>query len=104
MVYFFVSLFRWKSGVASSLNYVKVTSEETSPILVPYPSWDANTIEADVSQGQDRLGGRADAPEAQVLKGQLRDNSSIISTFRIQVDECDRLWVMDTGLADILGR
>lgn len=26
-----------------------------------------------------------------------------MSTFRIRVDECDRLWVMDTGLADILG-
>lgn len=23
--------------------------------------------------------------------------------FRIRVDACDRLWVMDTGLADILG-
>ena len=61
---------------------------------MPYPNWEANTIEADVSHGQDRLGGRADAPEAQVVAGQLRDNSSIISTFRIQVDECDRLWVM----------
>lgn len=30
-------------------------------------------------------------------------NESIISTFRIRVDECDRLWVVDTGLADILG-
>lgn len=89
-----LSLFRWKSGVASSLNYVKTTSTETSPILVPYPSLEANTIEADVSHGQDRLGGRADAPEAKVIDGQLRDNSSVISTFRIQVDECDRLWVM----------
>lgn len=97
------SCLRWKSGVASSLNYVKVSSEETSPVLTPYPNWDANTIEADVSQSPERLGGRADAPEATVLDGQLRDNSSIISTFRIQVDKCDRLWVMDTGLADILG-
>lgn len=31
------------------------------------------------------------------------ENSRIISTFRLRVDECDRLWVMDTGLADILG-
>lgn len=33
----------------------------------------------------------------------IKDNATIISTFRIRVDECDRLWVMDTGLADILG-
>lgn len=66
--------------------------------MVPYPSWDTNTIEADVSHGPDRLGGRADAPEAEKLNGQLRDNSSIISTFRIQVDECDRLWVSSTNI------
>lgn len=29
--------------------------------------------------------------------------SSIISPFRLQVDECDRLWVMDTGFEDFLG-
>lgn len=33
----------------------------------------------------------------------LKDNGTIISTFRVRADECDRLWVMDTGLADILG-
>lgn len=33
----------------------------------------------------------------------FRNNASIVSTFRIYIDECDRLWVMDTGLADILG-
>lgn len=29
--------------------------------------------------------------------------SSIISPFRVQVDECDRLWVLDTGFDDFLG-
>lgn len=33
----------------------------------------------------------------------LKNNATIISTFRVRADECDRLWVMDTGLADILG-
>lgn len=100
-----ISHFRWKSGVASSLNYVKLSSTEKSPALIPYPSWEANTIEADVSQSPESSDGhgRIDAPEATVLNNQLHDQSSIISTFRIQVDECDRLWVMDTGLADILG-
>jgi len=44
-----------------------------------------------------------DAEKAQDAGIQLKDNSTIISTFRIQVDVCDRLWVLDTGLADILG-
>lgn len=47
--------------------------------------------------------GRADAPAAVQSAKALRDNATIVSTFRIRVDECDRLWVMDTGLADILG-
>lgn len=48
-------------------------------------------------------GGRLDAEKAQDANVQLQDNATIISTFRINVDACDRLWVLDTGLADILG-
>lgn len=95
-------VFRWKSGVASSLNYVKISNEE-SPVLIPYPNWEANTIESDGSTAQASAAGRTNAPKATVVDGNLADNSSIISTFRVRVDECDRLWVMDTGLADILG-
>jgi len=99
----FITVPRWKSGVASSLNYVRLSSAEESPVLEPYPSWDANTIESDGSQTPENVGGRTDAKKAEVVETALADNSSIISTFRIRVDECDRLWVMDTGLADILG-
>lgn len=54
---------------------------------MPYPSWEANMV-----------------PTEKCEDGcKLKDNSTIISTFRIQVDVCDRLWVLDTGLADILG-
>lgn len=48
-------------------------------------------------------GGRANAPKAVQSNVGISSNETIISTFRIRVDECDRLWVMDTGLADILG-
>jgi hypothetical protein len=27
----------------------------------------------------------------------------IVSTFRVRADRCNRLWVLDTGLTDILG-
>lgn len=80
---------------------MKITDEE-SPILIPYPSWEANTIESDGGSAE-TAAGRANAKKASVSDKGLADNSTIISTFRIRVDECDRLWVMDTGLADILG-
>lgn len=54
---------------------------------MPYPSWEANKV-----------------PSENCEDGcKLKDNSTIISTFRIQADHCDRLWILDTGLADILG-
>jgi Major royal jelly protein len=34
----------------------------------------------------------------------FKNNSTIISTYHVRVDECDRLWVLDTGKADILGQ
>lgn len=108
-IYKFISFLyscRWKSGVASSLNYVTI-SDEKSPVLHPYPSWKANTLPADQDDQVMRMptatGGHDNAPKAIVSNTTLLDESSIISTFRIRVDECDRLWVMDTGLSDILG-
>lgn len=101
---FYFRIYRWKSGVASSLNYINIDSTETNPKLIPYPSWNSNSLQSDgfSATADGTAGGRTNAPKATVVDGQLADNSSIISTFRIRVDECDRLWVMDTGLVDIL--
>lgn len=65
---------------------------------MPYPNWEANTIESDGAGSSETVKGRADAKKAEVVDGALADNSSIISTFRIRVDECDRLWVIRSGL------
>ncbi|XP_058125130.1 protein yellow [Anopheles ziemanni] len=86
----FITVPRWKSGVAASLTYVNV-SDEISPDLRPYPSWEENQLPTDHHTMSDE--------DSKYLK----NNASIISTFRVRADECDRLWVMDTGLADILG-
>lgn len=51
----------------------------TSPTLKPYPSWGAH-----------QPGISGEPPE-------------IISPFRIRADRCGRLWVLDTGVDDILG-
>lgn len=97
---------RWKSGVASSLNYFKITDEK-SPVLHPYPSWSANELPTTESEAtsDNYGGGRTDAKAAEKAELNLleKNNETIISTFRIRADECDRLWVMDSGLADILG-
>lgn len=103
MSLFFV--FSWKAGVASSLNYIKLDENQTqSPILNPYPRWETNTIESSGPRTNvvERVGGHDSAAQATVSDVALKNNASIISTFRIRVDECDRLWVMDSGLAGIL--
>lgn len=99
-----INRFSWKSGVAASLTYFSINDSNESPVLIPYPSWKANTIEEEASPDTvSRIGGHDNAAKATVSDKALADNSTIISTFRVRVDECNRLWVMDTGLADILG-
>ncbi|KAG6446385.1 L-dopachrome tautomerase yellow-f [Manduca sexta] len=78
----FVTVPRWKNGVASSLNYVDLNGPQDQP-LKPYPSFKDNLVPDTAKE--------------------LPSNSSIISVFRVYVDVCDRLWVMDSGLADIFG-
>src|SRR5690349_16494110 len=82
-------IYRWKSGVASSLNYVKI-SDEKSPVLHPYPSWQANQLPAvaHASNEQDNYGGgRTDAKAAEKADENFleKNNETIISTFRIRV-------------------
>lgn len=90
----FITVPRWKSGVAASLTFVNI-SDGLSPLLHPYPSWEANQLPPSNEDGKKAEDGDS--------SNKLKDNSTIISTFRVRADECDRLWVMDTGLADILG-
>ncbi|XP_026751192.1 protein yellow [Galleria mellonella] len=78
----FITVPRWKNGVASSLNYVDLDGPTDQP-LKPYPSFKDNLVPDNAKM--------------------LPSNSSVISVFRVHVDPCDRLWVMDTGLAEIAG-
>ncbi|KAG5889899.1 hypothetical protein JTB14_008045 [Gonioctena quinquepunctata] len=75
----FVSIPRWRDGVAATLNYISLNSTSKSPVLVPYPDWKANTLPKE---------------------GETPEDNLIVSTFRMRVDACDRLWVLDTGMAD----
>jgi hypothetical protein len=84
-------------------------TDEKSPILHPYPSWEANELPIESNNDESTTesnygGGRTDAKKAEKVDNILeKNNQTIISTFRIRADECDRLWVMDSGLSDILG-
>ncbi|XP_050424662.1 uncharacterized protein LOC126835860 [Adelges cooleyi] len=77
----FITVPRWKSGVASTLNYVSLGSSDAqnrSPKLIPYPKYEQNRLA-------------------------FNSTERIVSVFRINVDQCDRLWLVDTGLDDIWG-
>ncbi|XP_050298512.1 protein yellow [Anthonomus grandis grandis] len=74
----FVTLPRWKFGVAASLAYIdRATDPMDSPLLKPYPNWDAHRAFGDAP------------PE-------------IVSPFRVRADQCGRLWVPDTGIEGLL--
>lgn len=73
---------RWKAGVAAALTYIPLNGTEKSPSLIPYPNWESNKLP----------------------KGDAKaDENTVVSIFRLDVDACDRLWALDTGLADIFG-
>ncbi|XP_037294991.1 protein yellow isoform X2 [Manduca sexta] len=76
----FITIPRWKKGVPSSLNYIYVNGSQNQT-LHPYPNWE----EACVSD-------KACC---------LASNSCVISAFRVHVDKCNRLWVVDNGVADM---
>jgi hypothetical protein len=73
----FISLPRWKNGVPATLNTVPFPSQQSSPLLSPYPNWESNR------QG---------------------NCEGLTSVYRMQVDNCNRLWVLDTGTVNSFAR
>ncbi|XP_015591221.1 protein yellow isoform X2 [Cephus cinctus] len=70
----FVTLPRWKEGIPVTLATVSKNARSINPKLQPYPSWDWH--------------------QSEHCKG-------LTSVFRVQVDECDRLWVLDSGQVNV---
>lgn len=91
----FITVPRLASGIPSSLNYIKLTDGKT-PILHPYPSWDVHKLPVESNPARVNS---SDAERENILE---KNNSTIISTSGIRVDECDRLWVLDCGITDII--
>ncbi|KOC60607.1 Protein yellow [Habropoda laboriosa] len=68
----FISIPRFQDGVPVTVGYVtEQVSEDGNPIIAPYPSWRYNKI---------------------------NNCDTLTSVFRVEVDECGRLWVLDTGM------
>ncbi|XP_014364565.2 protein yellow [Papilio machaon] len=76
----FITIPRWKRGVPASLNYVFLNGSHQQP-LIPYPTW-------------------ADAFVPDGAKS-VSTASTVVSAFRVHVDKCDRLWVVDNGATNI---
>ncbi|XP_014223730.1 protein yellow-like [Trichogramma pretiosum] len=67
----FVTMPRLEIGIPVTVGYVTDgLSKEGNPLIAPYPNWQWNKL------------GSCDA---------------LTSVYRVQVDECERVWVLDTG-------
>ncbi|KAL6263206.1 hypothetical protein P5V15_006006 [Pogonomyrmex californicus] len=73
----FITLPKWKAGMPATLATVPRHSKTKSPKLKPYPNWHWH---------------------------QPGNCASLTSVFRVQVDECDRLWVLDSGKTELAKR
>lgn len=72
----FISVPRLRVGIPATLNYISRNLPlESSPQLNAYPSWDWHTAG----------------------KGNL-NCSLLISVYRMKLDRCNRLWVIDSGV------
>lgn len=61
-----------------------------TPELIPYPNLKYNTL--------------PEIPkDYKCCDKKLYEDENLLSVFRIRVDECDRLWVLDAGSIDIIG-
>ncbi|XP_017882858.1 major royal jelly protein 1-like [Ceratina calcarata] len=66
----FVTSPQWLNGTPISLSLVTDVVGSGGPLLIPYPDWSWHTAHT---------------------------CDSIISVYRLAIDECNRLWVVDTG-------
>ena len=71
----FITLPRWKKGVPASLTWADLTSGEKSPLLKPYPNWSWHTP---------------------------GNCNGITSVFRVTIDDCGRLWIIDSGVVELV--
>lgn len=72
----FITTPRWKDGVPASFGWLPYPPKELSPPIKPYPNWEAH--------------GDPYNP----------DCSKLISVYRTSIDECERIWLIDSGIVN----
>lgn len=73
----FITVPRRRFGIPSTLNYININTPIKHNIpLIPYPDLKTNML---------------NAPPAQ---------EHLVSVYRVAVDPCDRLWMVDTGIIE----
>ncbi|CAH0590032.1 unnamed protein product [Chrysodeixis includens] len=75
----FITIPRWKKGIPASLNFVYLNETQDAP-LHPYPNWEEGCL---------------------ATNGSTTSNRTVVSTFRVHVDRCNRLWVVDNGVTEM---
>lgn len=74
----FVTTPRWNLGIPASLSSIQLPAYTQSPALEPYPNWDAHTSTTNP------------------------DCTRLLSVYRVTIDECGRLFVIDSGIINAL--
>lgn len=74
----FVTTPRWNLGIPASLSSIQLPAYTQSPALEPYPNWAAHTSTTNP------------------------DCSRLLSVYRMAIDECGRLFVIDSGIINAL--
>lgn len=80
----FITFPRRRPGIPATLAYIdmaKVKPNNRSPHVLGYPNYETNTIPENMQPNPDR----------------------IISVYRTRIDQCGRLWFIDTGLLEYPG-
>lgn len=78
----FITVPRRRLGVPSVLNYVPLNSISRHNVpLIPYPNWQINLYPS---------------PD--------NNPDNFASIYRVAIDPCDRLWAVDTGILETLGK
>lgn len=72
----FITMPRWKQGVPFSLGWLPLPAIEESPAVQPYPNWNSHTTTS------------------------IADCTKLMSVYRLFIDECQRLWVIDSGIVN----
>lgn len=74
----FVTTPRWNLGIPASLSSIDLPAFTQSPALEPYPNWAAHTSTTNP------------------------DCTRLLSVYRLTIDECGRLFVIDSGIINAL--